>query len=102
MNLVFALFLFAAVLLLIIGIYCLIVTRNLIRIILGIEVLTKAATLLMIGAGYVNGHMDAAQSYVVTIIVIEVVLLIISVGILYSIYKKTGSINVDKVSNLKE
>jgi len=102
MNLIFVLFLFAAVLLLVIGIYCLIVTRNLIRVILGIEVLTKAATLLMIGAGYVNGHMDVAQSYVVTIIVIEVVLLIISIGILYSIYKKTGSITVDKISNLKE
>ena len=102
MNLIFVLFLIAAVLLLVIGIYCLIVTRNLIRVILGIEVLTKAATLLMIGAGYVNGHMDVAQAYVVTIIVIEVVLLIISVGILYSIYKKTGAITVDKISNLKE
>jgi len=102
MNLIFVLFLFSAVLLLVIGIYCLIVTRNLIRIILAIEVLTKAATLLMIGAGYVNGHMDVAQSYVVTIIVIEVVLLIISIGILYSIYKKTGTISVDEISNLKE
>jgi len=102
MTLIFVLFLIAAVLLLVIGIYCLVVTHNLIRIILGIEVLTKAATLLMIGAGYVNGHMDVAQSYVVTIIVIEVVLLIISVGILYSIHKKTGAISVDEISNLKE
>jgi len=102
MNLIFVLFLLVALLLLVIGIYCLIVTRNLIRVILGIEVLTKAATLLMIGAGYVNGHMSVAQAYVVTIIVIEVVLLIISVGIIYSIYKKTGSITVDKISNLKE
>ena len=102
MTLIFVLFLIAALLLLVIGIYCLIVTHNLIRIILGIEVLTKAATLLMIGAGYVNGRMDVAQSYVVTIIVIEVALLIISIGILYGIYKKTGSIAVDKISNLKE
>ena len=102
MSIIFVLFLLAAVLLLVIGIYCLVVTHNLIRVILGIEVLTKAATLLMIGAGYVNGQMDAAQSYVVTIIVIEVVLLIISVGILYSVYKKTGSISIDQISNLKE
>ena len=102
MNLIFILFLIAAAMLLAIGIYCLIVTKNLIRVILAIEILTKAATLLMIGAGYVNGRMDAAQSYVITIIVIEVVLLIISVGILYSIYKKTGTISVDEISNLKE
>jgi len=102
MTLIFILFLISAVLLLVIGIYCLVVTRNLIRIILGIEVLTKAATLLMIGAGYVNGRMDVAQSYVVTIIVIEVALLIISIGILYGIYKKTGSITVDRISHLKE
>ena len=101
MTLIFALFLLVAVLLLVIGIYCLVVTRNLIRVILGIEVLTKAATLLMIGAGYENGHMDLAQSFVITIIVIEVMLLVIAVGILHSVYKKTGSIAVDKISNLK-
>jgi len=102
MSLILIYFLLTAIMLLLIGIYCLVVTRNLIRIILGIEVLTKAATLLMIGAGYVNKRMDVAQSYVVTIIVIEVVLLIISVGILYSIHKKTGSIDVKQISNLKE
>ena len=101
MTPVLTLFFVVAALLLVVGIYCLVVTRNLIRVILGIEVLTKAATLLMIGAGYANGQMATAQDYVVTIIVIEVMLLVIAVGILFGIYRKTGSINVDTISNLK-
>jgi len=101
MSPAFTLFLVTTALLSVVGVYCLVVTRNLIRVILAIEVLTKAATLLMIGAGYANGQMATAQDYVITIIVVEVMLLVIAVGILFRLYRKTGSINVDRISNLK-
>ena len=52
MSLLFTLFLVGAALLIAIGMYGIVVTRNLMRIILSVEILTKAVTLVMIGAGY--------------------------------------------------
>ncbi len=101
MTLLFVLFLIAAILLVAVGLYGIIVTRKLMRILLSVEILTKAATLLMLGAGYMNGQMAAAQSYIITIIVIEVMLLVIGVGILFGVYKNTGALDTTTINNLK-
>lgn len=101
MTLLFALFIIAALLLLAIALYGMIVTRNLMRILLSIEICTKAVTLLMIGAGYMTGNMAVAQSYVITIIVIEVMILVVATGILFGVYKNNGSLETDKLNNLK-
>ena len=101
MTLLFPLFLIVALLLLVIGIYSLIVTRNLLRVLLSIEILIKAVTLLMIGAGYVTGNMDAAQMYVITIIVVEVMILVVAMGIAFGVYRQNGTLDTRKLNNLK-
>jgi len=101
MTLLFALFIVAALLLAAAAIYSLVSTRNMIRILLSVELLTKAVTLLMVGAGYMTGRIAQAQSYVISIIVIEVMLLVIAVGIVFGVYKKTGSLDTAKINNLK-
>ena len=101
MTLLFALFLIAAMLLVAAGIYSLVATRNMIRILISVELLTKAVTLLMIGAGYMTDQVAQAQSYVISIIVIEVMLLVIAVGIVFGVYKKTGSLDPRSINNLK-
>jgi NADH-quinone oxidoreductase subunit K len=100
-SVLFSLFIIAAILLLAIGIYSLVVTRNLMRILLSLEILTKAVTLLMIGVGYMTGKLAEAQTYVITIIIIEVMLLVISTGILFGVYKANGSLDTKSLNNLK-
>ena len=101
MTFLFAVFIIAAVLLIAIGIYSMVITQNLIRILLSVEIMTKAATLLIIGAGHMCGNMGAAQSYVITVIVIEVIILVVATGIVFGIYKDSGSLNPKKQNNLK-
>ena len=101
MSLLFTLFLIGASLLIAIGVYGIVVTRNLMRIILSVEILTKAVTLVMIGAGYETGNTGMAQSFVITIIVVEVMLLVIATGILFGAYKNNGSLMTDQLNNLK-
>ncbi len=101
MTAMFALFLVAAALIITIGIYSIVVTRNLMRILLSLEILTKAMTLLIIGAGYMTGELAMAQSYVITIIVIEVMLLVIAVGIVFGVYRQNGTLRTDRLNNLK-
>ena len=101
MSSLFAAFMIAVVLLFGIGAYSLIVTRNLIRILISIEILTKGVTLLLIGAGYVSGHIAEASAYVVTMIIIEVVLLAIATGIVLGVYRKNETLDTRKLNNLK-
>lgn len=101
MTLLFTLFVIAAVLLLAVGFYSIVVTRNLMRILLSVEILTKAVTLLMIGAGHMTGNMGAAQSYVITIIVIEVMILVVATGLVFGVYNNNKTLNTDKLNNLR-
>jgi len=101
MSFLFGVFLIGAVLLIAVGAYGIIVTRNLLRIVLSVEVLTKAVTLVIIGAGYETGNMGLAQSFVITIIVVEVMLLVIATGLLFGAFKNNGSLMTDRLNNLK-
>jgi len=101
MTTLFVLFIISTVMLLIIGIYSLVVTRHLIRILLSVEILTKAVTLMMVAAGYLTGKMAEAQAYIISIIVIEVMLLVIATGIVYSVYKNDGTLDTKTINNLK-
>ncbi|MDR3552340.1 MAG: NADH-quinone oxidoreductase subunit K [Clostridia bacterium] len=101
MSLLLAIFIIATALLFVTGLYSLLVTRNLIRIVMSLEILTKGVTLIMLGAGYINGNMAAAQAYVITIIILEVVLLAVATGIVLGVYRRNGSLNARKLNNLK-
>lgn len=88
-----------AVLLYIIGFYYLIVTTNLIRKLIALELLTKGITLVLIYVGKTTGQMATAQSMVITLIIIEVVILAVAAGIIINIFNHTGSLNAKKMKN---
>jgi len=89
------------ILLFITGLYCVIVTKNLMRALIGLEILTKAVTLLLIVAGYATGRVAQAQGYVITLVVIEVVVIAIAAGVVLSVFNRTGSIDAKNLRNLK-
>lgn len=100
LSLLFWLFLGAFVLLLIEGLYCMLVTYNLMRVLIGIEVVIKAVTLFVIACGYLSGHLALAQSFVITVIVIEVVVVVVAAGIILGFFKEYDSLNTRNARNL--
>ena len=98
---VFWMFSIFIALLFVCGFYCLLVTRNFIRALIGLEILTKAVTLLIIVAGFVSNRLALAQSMAIMIIVVEAVVVAIAAGIVFGIFKKIGSLNITKLRNLK-
>ena len=97
----FSTFGFFIVLLFICGAYCLVVTRSMIRAIIGIELLVKAVTLLIIVAGNITGRVALAQSLVITIIVIEVVVAATAAGLALCVFRHTGSLDTRSLNNMK-
>lgn len=89
------------ILLVITGVYCMLVSFNLIRVIIGFEILIKAATLLIICAGYVCGRTALAQSMVITLIVMEIVVMVVAGGVALWAFRHNKTIDPRKLSNLK-
>jgi len=89
------------IILFVIGLYCILVTYNLIRALIGIELIIKAVTLLLIAVGYATGHTALTQALVITLIVIEVVIIAIGAGIVLGVHTNIKSLNVTKLRNLK-
>jgi multicomponent Na+:H+ antiporter subunit C len=88
-------------LMIIAGCYCLIRTYHMLKIILGIEVAMKAGTLFIVLAGYVSGNTGLAQTFVITIILIEVVVVVVAAGLTINLYKKYGSMDIRNLRKLK-
>ena len=97
----FWLFTIPICLLFVMGLYCLLVTFNLVRVLIGLELLIKAATLLIILAGYLSGRTGLAQAIVITMIVIEVVVIVVAGGVVLQAFARHGSLNVKNLRNLK-
>jgi len=89
------------VMLSVIGIYCILITRDLIRALIGIEILIKAVTLLLIAVGYISGHVALMQALVITLIVIEAVMITVAIGVVLGLHSKNNSLDVRKIRNLK-
>lgn len=89
------------ILLAISGIYCMLATFNLIRAIIGLEILIKAATLLIILAGYITNNLGLAQTLVITLIVIEVVIMVVASGVILWLFRYNKSIDTRRLNELK-
>jgi multicomponent Na+:H+ antiporter subunit C len=83
------------------GCYCLIRTYHILKIAIGVEVAMKAVTLFFALAGYINGQIGLAQTFVICSIVIEVVVTVVSAGIAINLYKKYGSMDIRNLRKLK-
>jgi multisubunit Na+/H+ antiporter MnhC subunit len=87
--------------LLAVGIYCLLAMRNLIKLFIGIEVVSKAVSLVLLATGFARGNVLLAQSLVITFIVVEVCLVATALAIIINIYRHTKSLDVRKLTKLR-
>ena len=89
------------VLVLIVGFYGVLTTRNLIRVLIGLEVLTKAVTMLIIVAGYSVGQIALAQALAITLILIEVAVIVVAISIVLCVYRHSRSIDTALLREIK-
>jgi NADH:ubiquinone oxidoreductase subunit K len=88
-------------LLLLDGLWLMLATRNLVRILIGIEILMKSVTFFLIAAGVLTGRLALAQSLVITVIVIEVVVVVVIAGVILGFFRKHDSLGVGNTRDMK-
>ena len=84
-----------------IGFYAIAATRNLVKVLLGLQILGKAATLTFVLGGFLLDDLGRAQAIVFTIIVIEAVVAALALALMINVYHSTGSLNVGTLRRLR-
>jgi len=93
--------LFCGVLVFMLGIYLLLTYRNLLRLIIGVEVMAKGVTLILLAAGVARQGIGFIQSLLVTFIIVETILAAIMLALVVIVNRIYGSLDVKLLSKLK-
>jgi NADH-quinone oxidoreductase subunit K len=83
------------------GIYVLIMYRNLLRLIVGVELIAKGVTLLFLGAGAFRQEFGFIQSLLITFIIVETVLAAVMLALAVRAHKIYGSLDIRHLSKLR-
>jgi NADH:ubiquinone oxidoreductase subunit K len=95
------LYLFFAAALVFAGLLGLLGKRNLIKLLIAIEVVGKGVSLLVLSTGLAKAHILTAQALVVTYIVIEVSLVATALALIINVYRHTKGLDVRSLTKLK-
>jgi NADH-quinone oxidoreductase subunit K len=93
--------LFGVVGLLAIGIYALLIVRNLIKVIVALQILVKGAMLAMVAAGQIAGQPAVGQSMALTVIVADTIVAVVALALAVQLRRYFGTLDVKAFSTLR-
>jgi NADH:ubiquinone oxidoreductase subunit K len=97
----FVALLFSGLLVFLTGLFMLFTYRNLLRIVLAVEVLAKGVTLIILAAGVYRHALALTQSLLVTFIIVETVLAAVLLAIIVICQRTNGSLDIRSLAKLK-
>jgi NADH-quinone oxidoreductase subunit K len=71
-----------------IGLYGLLITRNLIKVVVALQVLVKGALLAIVAAGTASGKINLGQSLAVMVIVVDTVVAVIGLALALQVKRR--------------
>ncbi|MDR1123543.1 MAG: NADH-quinone oxidoreductase subunit K [Elusimicrobiota bacterium] len=92
---------FAALMMFFIGVYTMAASRNLIRLLIGLEITSKGCMLAFLAAGCAAGNINAAQALLMIMISVEAVVVAVGLVLIIRAFRQQGNIDPTKLSGLK-
>lgn len=93
--------LFGVLALLGIGLYGLMVSRNLIKVVVALQILVKPVLLVFVIAGNVTGKINLAQSLAINVIVADTIVAVVGMALAIQIRRHMGTLDVRELSQLR-
>jgi NADH-quinone oxidoreductase subunit K len=84
-----------------IGLYGLLAVRNLIKIVIVLQILGKSALLALIAAGAASDQINLGQSLALTVIVADTVVAAIGLALAVQVRRQLGTLDVRELGKLK-
>jgi NADH-quinone oxidoreductase subunit K len=101
MTEVFANLLFFGLVAAMIGVYLLLGVRNLLRVVLAVEVLSKGVTLILLASGVYRQALPTIQSLIVTFIIVETIVTAIMLALIVICQRTNATLDIRSLSRLK-
>ena len=93
--------LFGVVALLSVGFYGLLITRNLIKVVMVLQILVKGAILALVLAGGLSGNMGLGASTAATVLVADTIVAVVALALAVQVRRRFGTLDVPKISTLR-
>ncbi|MCX6080665.1 MAG: NADH-quinone oxidoreductase subunit K [Chloroflexi bacterium] len=84
-----------------VGMYGLLITRNLIKIVLVLQILVKSAMLALVLAGKIAANLGLGQSLATTVIVADTVVAVVGLALAVQVRRRFGTLDVTRISTLR-
>jgi NADH:ubiquinone oxidoreductase subunit K len=84
-----------------VGFYALVVSKNLIRTLIALQILVKSAVLGLLLAGSLSGQLQLAQSLSVTAIVADTVVVVVGMAFAVQIRRRMGTLDLRDLAQLR-
>ena len=84
-----------------VGLYGLLVSRHLIKVIIALQIVVKSALLALIVAGDAVGRINLAQSVAMTVIVVDTIAAVLALALVVQIKRRTGSLDAAELGQLR-
>lgn len=93
----------AAILILLgIGFYGFLMARNLMKIIVAMQILVKAAMLALVMAGRYSGEVNLGQSLAITVIVADTIVVVLALAFVVQVRRYFGTLDVKALTMLRK
>lgn len=87
--------------LLAVGLYAILISRNLIKVVIGLQILIKGAMLALIAAGQVAGQADVGESLALTVIVADTIVAVVGMAFAVQVRRRFGTLDIKALSTLR-
>jgi NADH:ubiquinone oxidoreductase subunit K len=92
---------FAVLGLLGVGFYGLLASRNLIKVIVALQVMVKGAMLALVAAGAAQGQPALGQTLALTVIVADTIVAVVGLALAVQVRIRFGTLDIPKISSLR-
>jgi NADH:ubiquinone oxidoreductase subunit K len=93
--------LFCALVLECIGLYALLTCRHLIKVLVGLQLMSKAVVLALVVAGQLAGRAGLAQALVISVIVADTVVTAVGLALAVQVSRRFGTLDLSQLAALK-
>lgn len=83
------------------GFYGLLAVRNLIKVVVALQILVKGALVALVAAGQLTGQLQAAQSMALTVIVADTIVAVVALALAVQVRRCIGTLDIKALTSLK-
>ncbi len=84
-----------------VGFYGLLITRNMIKVVMVLQIMVKPVLVALVLAGKMSGNLGLGQSTAATVLVADTVVAVVGLALAVQVRRRFGTLDVPKISSLR-